>query len=279
MKALHGLGFAVVGTLLSSGVWLACSSNNNNGGSSSGDGGSSSTSSVATSSGSTGTSSSVTTSSGSATTGDAGDSGADAADGNVTCAVYCADIVSACGTAKGSLYAQYQSLEECLTACPLLRASSDPLVNNIGCRDQHAHYAMPMDAGGLGLPDPHCWHAGPYGYSVCGDPCKSFCTLDTDFCSPDAGTGFDGMAPYPSNDACEAKCPTFPVLTPNDAGVFLDAGFTAWSGTGNTLDCREYHILNAMNTDPTEGGSTGAPNVHCGHTASISLNGVCGDGG
>jgi hypothetical protein len=292
MKALHGFGFAIVGTLFSAGIWLACSSDNNT---PAGDAGSSSTTTTNKDGGSS-TSSTSTTSGGTTTSatsgattgadaGDAGDAGvsdaADASDGNVSCATYCADIIFACGTLPGDPYAQYQSMAECLEVCPLLRRSTDTNVNNIGCRDTHAHLAMGTDAGGTGKPDPHCWHSGPYGYAVCGDPCKSFCAVTTEFCDPDAGTGFDGAAPYDGGlSACEAKCPSFPELVPTDAGVFVDSGFFAWAtatnGT-NSLDCREYHLLNAINTDPAEGGNANAPNIHCPHTASISA--VCGDGG
>jgi hypothetical protein len=293
MKALHGFGFAIIGTLLSAGSWLACSGDDNKGG-----GGSSSTTTTNHDGGATSNSSTTQGTSGGSTTsattsatpdggrdagdaGDAGDATADASDGDVPCSTYCADIVSACGTDKTDPFAQYQSLAECLEVCPLLRRSTDPNVNNIGCRDTHAHLAMNI------AKDPHCWHAGPYGYGVCGDPCKSFCTIDTEFCSDDAGTGYDGAAPYSSVAACETQCPSYPVITPFDAGdaglVYVDSGgFFAWATNtsgANTLDCREYHILNAINTDPDAGGNVNAPNIHCGHTASISLNNVCGDGG
>ena len=210
--------------------------------------------------------------------------GGDAA--TTSCATYCADVVAACGT--GSPYAQYQNVAECLLACSILKSASadeqaTSAVGTVDCRDEHALNALAADASapggqgrGLGQ-NPHCWHAGPYGGSVCGDPCTSFCFLDTAFCS--AADGFDaGPPPYASMAACLTKCPTYTAVDSMGAGWDNDGGFNAAGAAGNTLDCREYHLLNAMN--PEAGASStlqAQQTTHCPHTASMSA--VCGDAG
>ena len=145
-----------------------------------------------------------------------------------------------------------------MNACALfpVGTASDTSMNTLGCRIYHTGLAA-VDGGA----DPHCWHAGPYGFGVCGTECADFCTLATGWCSPDGG--FDGGAPpYADMDACAGACPGFVKVAPSDAGVFLvDGGYTGTGPTGgNTLDCREYHLGAALR-------SHGAADqqLHCQH--------------
>lgn len=147
--------------------------------------------------------------------------------------------------------------------------------NGLLCHNKHAGFA-----GTIG-PNPHCWHAGPYGWGVCGTQCEDFCTLTVDYCSPDAGYG--GALPYDSGTACSAACNGF-VNAGTDSGsaVVLEDGavtfgmgagasyvggtFTPPVGgptTGNSLDCREWHLGVALQ-------STTLQQTHCSHAAVVS---------
>jgi hypothetical protein len=175
--------------------------------------------------------------------------GGDGGAGSPNCTAYCSAIMQVCTMAN----AQYQSQAECLTACQFFPpgAATDTSGNTLGCRVYHTGLAATNVI-------PHCWHAGPFGYGACGDQCGDFCMLATSYCAPDAGYMGDA-APYSSPDACAAACPTFPVVAGSDAGFAVDGGFYAMGPpSGNTLDCREYHLGNALS-------STALQQVHCPH--------------
>ncbi|MDP9000171.1 MAG: hypothetical protein M3O46_08675, partial [Myxococcota bacterium] len=198
-------------------------------------------------------------SSGSSGAADAGDGGGEggAEAGAVSCQTYCAAIMASCTGAN----AQYGSVPECTNACNLLPqgAASDTTGNTVGCRIYHAGLAVTM-------PSPHCWHAGPYGYGVCGGQCESFCTLATGWCS--AASGFDGGAPpYASLADCTTACGGYATVSSSDGGpVAVDGGYTATGpAAGNTLDCREYHLGAAL----TGSGAT-MQQLHCPHVAMTS---------
>jgi hypothetical protein len=71
-------------------------------------------------------------------------------------------------------------------------------------------------------------------------------------------------APYASPAACATACPTFTVVTGGNAGFAVDGGFYAMGPpSGNTLDCREYHLGNAL-SNPT------LHQQHCPHPAAVS---------
>jgi hypothetical protein len=185
---------------------------------------------------------------------DAGDAGA------VTCAAYCQAVMSAC---QGG-YSQYLSTDECMTACALLPlgAAGDAMGNTVACRITHAGYAA------HGVPNPHCWHAGPFGYGGCGDECDDFCLLATTFCSLDGG--FDGgPPPYASTAACSTACAGFARVEDVDGGGLFttDGGYNAAGPmSGNTLDCREWHLDNAL-AGP---GLVGGQEQHCNHVGATS---------
>jgi hypothetical protein len=127
--------------------------------------------------------------------------------------------------------------------------------DTLACRIFHTSLAA---ADGGAARDPHCWHAGPYGFNVCGDECATFCEIATGYCEPDAG--FDAAAPpFSSLSDCMTKCNAFVRVAGGDAGVNVDGGFSALGPTsGDTLDCREWHLLKALESTPNQ-------QVHCQH--------------
>jgi hypothetical protein len=164
-----------------------------------------------------------------------------------------------------------------MTACQYIPVVADAGGNTLLCHYEHALNALATDAGGNGLPvNPHCWHAGPYGWGVCGNQCEDFCTIATTYCEPDAGFSPDsGAPPYPSFANCAASCANFAsVAAVLDAGpnaiLLTDAGPSSFSSngptSGNTRDCREYHLGAALT-------SPGNQQIHCPHPADASA--VC----
>lgn len=178
-----------------------------------------------TGSGSTQSTGSLATTGGSMSTG----SGASA-----ECAGYCEALQGSCIDEL----TQYPSVEICLSTCAsyALGSAGDTAGNTVGCRAYHAAAAELA-------PSVHCVHAGPYGGSVCGAPCESFCTLVLQAC-----TGTDTV--YIDQAACMKECQSFP-----DTG-----GFDASMTTGDTLSCRLYHATLA----------TGDDDVHCPHVTAAS---------
>ena len=145
-------------------------------------------------------------------------------------------------------------------ACPNFPVgmAGDVSGNTLGCRTTHAMYAT-MNT------NPHCWHAGPYGYGACGDECAGFCTLATTWCTPAGGFGADaGAPPYASDSACLTACAGYKQIDSADAGVGLDGGYNAQGpASGNTLDCREYHLGASL-----AGGAM--QQLHCQHPGMTS---------
>lgn len=157
--------------------------------------------------------------------------------------------------------AQYINMTACMNACAQLPVgmSSDTSGDTIGCRTYHAGLAA-------SAPNPHCWHAGPYGGSTCGSDCESFCTIATGFCSADGGFVEGGAPPYTSLASCETSCMGYTRIDDVDGGgsMFVDGGFNAAGpASGNTLDCREYHLGAAL-----QGGSY--QQLHCQHPGATS---------
>ncbi|MDP9151150.1 MAG: hypothetical protein M3O36_14570 [Myxococcota bacterium] len=170
--------------------------------------------------------------------GDAGAADAGAADAtSEMCSTYCSAMMTACSGTN----AQFLDMVSCQNACAIMQSSFN---THFACRAMHATYAMTT-------PNPECWNAGPFGYGPCGAAYEDFCDLAVAFCSP-AG-GFDaGTPPYNSVGDCWLRAAGYTVVTrtPNNgppAQYGLDGGFNATGpAAGNTLDCREYHLMNAL---------------------------------
>jgi hypothetical protein len=190
----------------------------------------------------------------------AADAGADtglAWDGStaLNCTDYCGLVMSTCT----GMYAQYQTAQECMNACALLPLgmATDTSGDSIGCRIYHVGLAM--DAG----LNPHCWHAGPYGFGGCGTNCEAFCTLALGWCS--AAGGFEGGTdPYTNAGQCTNPgmgCPSFALA---DGGAYPGAYSAAGPQSGNTLDCREWHLGKAL-TDQAD------QQIHCLHVGAAAI--------
>jgi hypothetical protein len=181
-------------------------------------------------------------------------SGGEAGPAALSCTSYCASIMSVCTGAN----AQYVSQQACMNACSLFPVgmAGDTSGNTLGCRTTHA-----MLAGSA--TNPHCWHAGPYGYGACGDECVNFCALATTWCTPDGGFVEGGAPPYMNDSTCLTQCAGFKQIDSADAGVGLDGGYNkAGPSSGNTLDCRMWHLNNAFDV-PAAGGAN--QELHCQH--------------
>lgn len=148
----------------------------------------------------------------------------------ITCDNYCARVLKNCtGDA-----AQYADLGTCKKICQALTLGDggDTSGNTVACRMYHA------GAPALKAPGFHCAHAGPFGGDTCGTRCGAFCLLAGAQC-PQAFT----------TPSCDAACGSAFAFSPS-------AGETPTSPTtGNTLNCREYHLIQAY----------GSPSPHCGH--------------
>lgn len=178
---------------------------------------------------------------------DAGAGGADAGDGPVSCAGYCAAVMSACTGANS----QYPDVTACVNHCSAVAgwqagSRGTPSGNTIGCRHYHAQIAAGLTGS---APDPvtHCPHAGPTGGNVCGTWCDNYCGLSARNCIGDNSLG------YADEAACQTTCAAFP-----------QNGATTATG-GNSVQCRIYHL---------GAPAAGDPETHCPH-GTTGGGGVC----
>jgi len=142
------------------------------------------------------------------------------------CASYCGAIVGACTGALG----QYDTVEACLGTCEHLPvgALGDTTGNTLGCRVYHTEFARAD-------PMTHCEHAGPGGGSMCGaTSCEGFCSVAPIICPTQ----------WQAN-TCANRCSSLTSTPPYSV-----------SSTGDTLECRLYHLTLA----------TIDPATHCPHT-------------
>jgi hypothetical protein len=169
------------------------------------------------------------------------EAGAGSQDAGSPCEAYCNTVVKNCPTEE------YNNVPTCLALCGAFDPGqpTDTTQDSLGCR---AHYAA------LAATNPsNCRAAGPLGGGVCGqDLCATFCSLDTFVCVG-SNAEFDG-----GEVGCESACQTsFPTYV-DDAGNDLSLS------TGNTLNCRIWHLEAAV------GGGAQELATHCPHTAVVS---------
>jgi hypothetical protein len=149
----------------------------------------------------------------------------------LSCAKYCDLVQSHC---KGE-HAQYASKDECLAFCEHI-PPGDPY----DMKETAGMYCRQNYAGSPSLTDPetYCAAAGPFGGGICGDRCTAFCQVAFSACAPDAGAG-----PYASVPKCKTECVEYVF---KEAGV--DGGGEGLDGpkTGDTLNCRLYHLRKAV---------------------------------
>lgn len=169
--------------------------------------------------------------------GAAGSGGAAGGGAAVTCASYCAAIMTACSGGNE----QYASSATCLASCGAFSPGNpgDKAGNSLECRGYHATNASKAGA-------EHCPHAGPAGDNVCGANCEGYCSLMMKHCS----------AAYASAADCTTAC----------AGITgaTGSGYDTGTKTGDSLFCRIYHAT-AASTDPT---------THCDH-AKLNPTAAC----
>jgi len=238
---------ASVGLVGAGGIWMGCGGDDTT--TPGTDAGNDGTSNPDTATNDTGTNDTGTNDTGTKDTGTS-DAGTDAPfvfDGSapLDCASYCTNILGVC---TGGTNGQYVDQPTCLAMCrkfPVGDAGAQSGAT-LACRASHVALAAQSPANAA----THCPHAGPYGMGVCGSENENFCNLYNGQCANGAGN-------YGNN------CPqTFGGINNGPQ----DAGFISVT-TGNTQDCREYHLELAYQTDGGGG--------HCDHASKSSTVGTC----
>jgi hypothetical protein len=189
------------------------------------------------------------------------------------CNTYCNVSGNNCKQSSTQDDREYLSPDVCATLCPLFERvptasgtvdpnEPTPTTDTLNCRIWHANAAQ----GGPTEAHTHCPHSGPLGGKMCGStPCQDFCNLDLAFCTGDA-------AAYGSLAECVNACE--PDGGSPDAGGYAgfpynvnpaDPEVSDLAVSGNTLNCRMYHLENFLFTGLA---------LHCSHT-SQSGGGVC----
>jgi hypothetical protein len=197
----------------------------------------------------------------------------------IDCKTYCNEMDLSCGSPNleyksSTISGQFDGGSVCESICntrwggadelnqPVDLTGPKPTDDSLGCRIWHAYAAKRT-----GMPAEHCPHAGPLGGGVCGmeasEACAEFCTLAMKYCGPSVydGSYYDGSADCINACLPDAGYPGFKYI--------IDQAVVG-SGTppnGNTLNCRMYHLENALALSVAE---------HCPHT-SQSGGGVCVD--
>jgi hypothetical protein len=166
--------------------------------------------------------------------------GSDSADPKIgECQDYCDLMLRHC---KGAV-SQYSDSGACLATCEAMPVG-DPVThagNTIACRTFAAAAAELSPT-----TPPACTIAGPGGDGVCGNNCESFCALADQIC-----TGSNQQ--FVSIADCMTVC----------NGFLPDPPFDSGQVSGNTFECRLYHLTAASLT----------PETHCPHI--IAASPVC----
>lgn len=182
---------------------------------------------TSSSSGTGGTGGSSTSSTGGSTS-STGGAGGGAAD----CATYCDSITAHCTGDS----AQYPDTATCMAVCGDWSHGA-MTGNTVECHAYHASVANN---------DEHCTHSGIWGAGQCGDPCSNFCELAEKECPDAYGTVAD----------CATACMGY------TEGTY---SFGKPELMTNSLACRAYHLVVAVNT----------PDPHCAHVGETTMN-QCG---
>jgi hypothetical protein len=179
------------------------------------------------------------------------DSGAGDADaGNAfTCKAYCATLAKNCT----GIQQEYTSNDVCEAMCSHFEPGrpGEQTNDSLACRVFHANEAAKD-------PNLHCSQAGPMGAGTCSSqPCSAYCSLTFTLCNPLGLFPYDGGEP-----GCRTACAGFPYLIAGDAGDASGPVGDIVFASGDTLNCRLYHLESAY-----EVGNPQAPITHCPHTA------------
>jgi hypothetical protein len=173
----------------------------------------------------------------------AADSGGDAGmQLTISCENYCTLVTTNC-TGQNAEYSS-PGKDTCMAMCAnmTLGARPDTTHDTVACRQDIAAAAQ-------GNPSTLCPQAGPTGGDVCGaDHCAAWCALDIAKC---------GTIAFADAGACVTACTALP---------YDKAAGDVAQLTGNTMNCRIYHLEAAYAND---GGLSA---THCPHTGTPSLN-------
>jgi hypothetical protein len=145
----------------------------------------------------------------------------------LNCDNYCARVIANC-TGDAAQYADLGTCKKICAALPLGDAG-DTSGNTVACRFYHSGAPAQQS------PSFHCPHAGPFGADTCGARCGAFCLL----------AGVQCPQAFPDGGSCDAACGiAFKYSNLPEAGGESPTGPT----TGDTLNCREYHLVQAFGT-------------------------------
>jgi hypothetical protein len=180
------------------------------------------------------------------------DAGTDTApvDNPYSCKGYCEAIAKNCaGTNQ-----EYTSTATCIAMCQHFEpgVAGEQTNDSLACRVYHAGQAA-------NDPATLCQQGGPLAAGGCTvSPCAAFCTLGFDLCNPQGLFPYDGGEP-----ACRSACANWKYFksADGDAGVVGDILFAS----GNSLNCRLYHLESAYEVD-----NPSAVTTHCPHIADVS---------
>lgn len=154
------------------------------------------------------------------------------------CAEYCELVIDACADIP-----QFKTESGCMTVCKAMYHLSEDgsaTGNTVECRMQAADNALNFSDG---LED-NCVTAGPLG-PACGGACNNYCEQIEHYCPEE----FEKMTD------CIDECRAVPRA---------DVPYTDGFPSGNTLECRIYHVQLAVVQQPNR-------LTHCGHAAGRSL--------
>jgi len=184
--------------------------------------------------------------------------------GGDQCGTYCD---SYCINAQyGPCVGSYQSAATCQTACgymPTSLTAGHDITANVPANWQNSVQCRMYHGGGPsinsispGNSSVHCPHQWVTGGNACppNDYCTGYCQLYVGACSSGGylEVGVTDMS------SCLSKCTNaFPITNPAPAYAPAQYIVTTNPPSGNTIDCRSYHVLNAINT--------GQYSVHCPH--------------
>jgi hypothetical protein len=165
---------------------------------------------------------------------------------NALCHEYCDTVANAC-SGEASVYS---GTELCLAVCEKLPPgkAGDEFKNTAACRLEQARIVERQHGEDLS----QCPAAGPGGEALpddggplCGSACEAFCTIYMKTCTdPEQFKVFEDEA------ECLDDCATVPDL----------GGYSTAISSGNTLQCRLWHVTAAADS----------PYPHCNHAAGLN---------
>jgi len=239
MKVLFRVAMMAAAATASGAVWFGCSSDSGTGTDGGADGQAPADSGGGQDTGSPADSGGPSDGGADVQPGDSGGGDGGGMDASIAlnCSAYCTAMMQVCGTSGPNQ--QYLDLATCNAMCAKLTVGDAGVMtgNTLSCRVYHLSVAAQSAQNAT----THCPHAGPYGFGQCGSECENFCALYSAQCGANTWGG-----------NCANQCPNINNLSSTS---FIAA-------TGNTLDCREYHLENAYQANNTNGAG------HCAHATS-----------